>query len=81
MSRDTGGPAFPCDNIIERNENGQMRGHEISSAGMTLRDAFAMKAMGMQFGVTGSSISISEMADRCYAMADAMLAARSKEPE
>jgi hypothetical protein len=53
----------------------------LMSADLTMRDAFAMKAMGMQFGVTGSSISISEMADRCYAMADAMLAARSKEPE
>jgi hypothetical protein len=68
MSRDSGGPAFPLPELH-------------AWEGMTLRDAFALKAMGMQFGVTGSSICISEMADRCYAMADAMLAARSKEPE
>ena len=40
---DTGGPAFPCDTIVMRDEKGRLHGHEISSAGMTLRQYAAIK--------------------------------------
>lgn len=59
-----GGPAFPA------HENWRI------DSGMTLRDYFAAKAMGMKFGNAGSHIGLEEMAAKCYAMADAMLAAR-----
>ena len=39
----TGGPAFPCDAIFGRDDDG--RPSEINSEGMTLRDYFAAKAM------------------------------------
>lgn len=43
MSNDkTGGPAFPCDAIFGRDDDG--RPSEINSAGMTMRDYFAAKA-------------------------------------
>ena len=44
MTKDTGGPAFPCDDICIRSEEGKWIG-DISSTGMTLRDYFAAKAM------------------------------------
>ena len=42
---DAGGPAFPVDNVVRKDEKGYLVGCEISSAGMTLRDYFAAKAM------------------------------------
>ena len=45
MSNKTGGRAFPCDSIVERDEVGHLHGFEVSSGGMTLRDYFAAKAM------------------------------------
>lgn len=41
--KNTGGPAFPCDNIIIRKPNGALADH-VSETGMTLRDFFATKA-------------------------------------
>ncbi len=46
----TGGFAFPCDSIVERDELGRLHGAERSSAGMTLRDYFAAKAMAAALG-------------------------------
>lgn len=48
------------------------------SEGMTLRDYFAAQAMQMKFGKSGSHIDLGDMARKCYAMADAMLAARAQ---
>ena len=45
MSNKTGGRAFPCDSIVERDEVGHLHGFEVSSGGMTLRDYFAAKAL------------------------------------
>lgn len=62
-AKDNGGPAFPC---------------ELSTRfqGMTLRDYFAAKAMqGMQ---AGDYKYRADLANDAYAMADAMLAERSK---
>jgi hypothetical protein len=71
QSINDGGPAFPSTNNV-RVGDCMTGGH----AGMTLRDYFAAKAMVMKFGETGTSITVDDMAVRCYAMADAMLKAR-----
>ena len=77
MSKEyNGGPAFPCDNIVERNDKGQLQGHEVSTFGISVRDYFAAEAMQMKFGSPGSSMSMGRMAAECYEMADAMLEAR-----
>ena len=70
MSKDTGGFAFPAGFHPDGNTADQQ--------GMTLRDYFAAKAMqGMMAngGLHGSNSSFSISA---YAIADAMLAERSK---
>ena len=70
MTKDTGGPAFPC----ERQTNW-------TSAGMTLRDYFAAKAMQ---GILASNTEhehedahiFDAIAEAAYKQADAMLKAR-----
>ena len=70
----TGGPAFPCDRILQE-------GQVICSDGMTLRDYFAAKAMQ---GITPSFananiLNVAEViSDKAYALADAMLKAREQ---
>lgn len=61
--RETGGPAFP-------HADGSNFGH-----GMTIRDYFAAKAMQ---GLSGEWTNYVEIAERSYALADAMLAERAK---
>lgn len=88
MNKETGGPAFPCDNIVERNDSGQLQGHEISSAGMTLRDYFAAHSIDAAFhkainnfkadGMGDTSIDWCHIAESAYDAADAMLEARKK---
>lgn len=74
--KDTGGPAFPCDNILERNEKGQLIGVEKSSAGMTLRDYFAAKAMQGLLSSPGFLFSEMDLVPAAaFKMADAMLKA------
>ncbi|HDC4459168.1 hypothetical protein L8T13_13920 [Enterobacter roggenkampii] len=84
MSNKTGGRAFPCDSIVERDEVGHLHGFEVSSGGMTLRDYFAAKAM--QAFITGAmsdgtafnpkSGDHDTAAEVAYLIADAMLCAR-----
>lgn len=64
-----GGPAFPASN--EANVNGQ--------TGMTLRDWFAGQALAgeMACEVVGNG-QMTQVAERCYMIADAMLAEREK---
>ena len=75
-AQDNGGPAFPCDRIIQQEE-----AH--SSPGMTLRDYFAAKAMAAMvsghFSYYGHENywDRESIADQAYELADAMLAARS----
>ena len=66
-----GGPAFPGFDLI--NQEGRR-----NPAGMTLRDYFAGQALtpSVQFGE-----SPRQLADRCYQMADAMVAARELKEE
>lgn len=76
MSNKTGGRAFPCDSIVERDEVGHLHGFEVSSGGMTLRDYFAAKAM---HGIISSECNygaFSDLASDAYSIADAMLRAR-----
>jgi hypothetical protein len=63
MTKDTGGPAFPCHPGIENP----------LYDGMTLRDYFATKAMQ---GLMDAAMPMPEIAVEAYAMADEMLKAR-----
>jgi len=90
MSNDkTGGPAFPCDAIFVRDDDG--RPSEINSEGMTLRDYFAAKALSALITepcwAEGATPIFSRMctdtldeakmfAQASYRLADAMLEAR-----
>ena len=38
-------PAIPCDDIVRRDDNGNLYGAPISSAGLTKREHFAVLAM------------------------------------
>ena len=79
MNKDTGGPAFP---VLHQNE---ITGHiPPETAGMTLRDYFAAKAMQAVLtspilmaavGSKGGSAT-QHLAKQSYEMADAMLKAR-----
>jgi hypothetical protein len=44
MIEDNSGPAFPCDNIVERTD-GFLAGPQISSSGITKREYFAGKVL------------------------------------
>jgi hypothetical protein len=83
MDTKTGGPAFPCENIVERNEKGHLHGEMISSAGLTVRDYFAAAALpGLISGRDWSKEARDQLpkiwANASYLVADAMLEARAK---
>lgn len=64
---DTGGWAFPLQQPVYSD-----------NLGMTLRDYFAAKAMQGSLAEGSEIYKPSDFAEWCYAMADAMLAAREK---
>lgn len=66
-----GGPAFPTEN---EHQSGNSTWHY---EGMTLRDYFAAKAM-QGFFAESSTMSIKDIAEWSYKMADAMLKERDK---
>jgi hypothetical protein len=66
MSKDTGGPAFPCHPGIENP----------LYDGMTLRDYFAGEALIKRGFNVRPYDNTDEVAKDCYKMADAMLEAR-----
>ena len=78
MSKDNGGPAFPVAEVFDER---RVEVTQYGSAGMTLRDYFAAKAMqGMLYErikIEGDA-TVSNLARDCYRMADAMLAERAK---
>ena len=77
----TGGPAFPCDTIVNRDEKGHMHGNEVSSTGLTIRDHFAGLAMQGDWAEGEvNPCAYEARAAEYYAMADAMLKARSTKP-
>lgn len=72
MSKDNGGPAFPCEREC---------GPTLDSAeGMTLRDYFAAKAIPVVWNDipddTNRDTALFHLGACCYEMADAMLKAR-----
>ncbi len=81
-SRSDGGPAFPQLEVVagERDGHGDaIEAYTVSSGGMSLRDWFAGQALAGE--MTGyQDVDATRYADaiaaRCYAVADAMLAAR-----
>ncbi|EME5914959.1 hypothetical protein ACJ5XR_000941 [Enterobacter hormaechei] len=86
MSNKTGGRAFPCDSIVERDEVGHLHGFEVSSGGMTLRDYFAAKAMQSivsspkemesLIDTLGAKTAYAKVSETAYVIADEMLRAR-----
>lgn len=78
MSNKTGGRAFPCDSIVERDEVGHLHGFEVSSGSMTLRDYFAAKAMQSRLANPDWLCSDDRTATEAYQIADAMLRAREE---
>ena len=75
MSKDTGGAAFPTHNYQDNGYKEQ---------GMTLRDYFAAQALGGCEVTCRDDMSLSyfepatDIAKRCFAIADAMLKERAK---
>lgn len=67
--KNTGGPAFPCDEMVVRSELTK------ASQGMSLRDYFAAKALQ---GLLASDVNapIEQFASQSYLVADEMLKAR-----
>lgn len=85
---DDGGPAFPA-SVATDSEGSICHTHE-RLAGMSLRDYFAGQALasldandrGAVSALSGPDVSLEEdnrlLAKHCWAMADAMLAARNR---
>lgn len=72
----TGGPAFPFSLHIGGSA-GIVDAEECGAGGMTLRDYFAAKAMQGLLAGKLKTVNMQIISTECYAMADAMLAARS----
>jgi len=70
--KNTDFPAFPS----EQGETQDGTWNQTYSSGMSMRDYFAAKAMQMKFGSINQTMPMHEMAQVCYQMADAMIAAR-----
>ncbi len=64
-----GGPAFPCDVFDGKKHT--------TSAGMTLRDYFAAKAMQAFIGQNVDALGDLHLAEESYRVPDSMLKARS----
>lgn len=78
MSKENGGPAFPCEVMTGQvvHENGRLDFLKELSGGMSLRDYFAAKALQGLLADTNIQSSAEEFASRAYDVADAMLEAR-----
>lgn len=80
----TGGPAFPVNDIVLRDENGHMHGNIIASTGLTIRDYFAKEALGLCYAQYLNYAEVegfqedwrTGVALDAYMMADAMIKAR-----
>ena len=85
MARETGGPAFPRQDVVWTMDNGTQTGTE-GHPGMTLRDYFAAKAMQGILSAWYQTKDKNVMHDDkmgtfaywSYGMADAMIAERAK---
>lgn len=78
MSIQDGGPAFPVadyDHMVFKPKTVAETKRDLS--GMSLRDYFAAKALqGLCSDPSTEGTPVMEMAEHCYGIADAMLAAR-----
>lgn len=72
----TGGPAFPVNDIVLRDENGHMQGNIIATTGLTIRDYIAIKYMQGVSANPERLYSNDDLAEEAYQMADAMIKAR-----
>lgn len=72
-------PAFPCDWVCFQPETGNQVIRQ-QWAGMTLRDYFAAKGMTVIMA-PGGCCDWSTIATQAYALADAMMKARTTQPE
>ena len=70
-----GGPAFPR-NGFEARENGHREFDSHPHSGMTLRDWFAGMALASAVHLGSKALTVDQMAQTMYIMADAMLSAR-----
>ena len=73
-TKNDGGPAFP---VSESIGIAQAKA-QLGLAGMSLRDWFAWQQMVRIGGGWPNTENMKQIADNCYAMADAMLKAREK---
>ena len=71
MSKETGGPAFPCVEYVQPAGSGASVMTIVG--GMTLRDYFAAKAMAIC-----PLLNATDKAEWAYKMADAMLKSREQ---
>lgn len=81
MTKDTGGSAFPKPYKMETSGPNNGEFHYRGDDGMTLRDYFAGQALqGLLASPNTRNANnfFNEIADDCYATADAMLAAREQ---
>ena len=86
MPNKTLDPAFPCDRIMIASD-GEKPAFVLTSAGMSMRDYFAAKAMSIMWdaydkGYCGlnnnDAPNVQIIAEGAYQMADAMLSARGE---
>lgn len=75
--REDSGPAFPQEGYTV-DASGAFNGRVGVHPGMSLRDWFAGQAMGAYCAHTKLDTSKQNVAEWCYGMADALLAARKK---
>ena len=79
MSTNDGGPAFPRTLVKVAGGNDPFSRSEATAYGMSLRDYFAGQALGRSLRKRGDSgVDYEELARRAYALADAMIAERSR---
>lgn len=78
MNINDGGPAFPYDHTFEsvNERKGYADWHGTEGTGMSLRDYFATRAMSLIQWTPMEYQVRKYAAERCYEIADAMLAAR-----
>lgn len=74
VNKETGGPAFPQNTKIMLPAGQEI--HQGFMGGMSLRDYFAAKALETMNWTVRPYDTRKQVAEDCYAMADAMLKAR-----
>ena len=81
MSKDNGGPAFPCsvrrsENYMDEGGYGRVRMVTAQEGGLSMRDYFAAKAMQGILATHPPASELGTFVQYAYRIADAMLKAR-----